>query len=259
MDRLCSVEIPRVNDPRGNLSFVQYPGALPFVTGEVRWFYDIPADGVDGFENRTDCDRVIVALSGAVEVEIDGCTARLDRAYRGVYVPASKSARFSNFVTNSVVMVISAGTAANAEPVADPHPTSTLDEVRIVDLGRDTFCGGSSTGLVNNGDFDVRRVFYLYDVPADSERGGHSHYQARELIVAAAGAFDVVLDDGKYRRTYHLDRPYQALYVPRGLWRELNHFSGGAVCLVLTTELFAEADYVRDYDRFINLTAPKRQ
>lgn len=114
------------------------------------------------------------------------------------------------------------------------------------------------TRWVNNDFFAVRRVFYLYDVPSDSERGGHSHYQARELIVAVAGAFDVTLDDGSERRTYHLDRPYKALYVPRGLWRELNNFTSGAVCMVLTTELFEEADYVRDYDRFLELTNSKR-
>lgn len=259
MDRLSNIDIPCVADPRGNLSFVQHPGALPFTPGEVRWYYDIPADGVDGFQTCKDRNRIVVALSGAVDIDIDGQSARLDRAYRGVFVPASKTARFRNFVTNSVIMVITSGTVADTESVADSHSTSTLDDVRIVDLGREAFGCGSSSGVVNGGGFDVRRVFYLYDVPADSERGGHSHYQARELIVAAAGAFDVVLDDGKERRTHHLDRPYRALYVPRGLWRELNRFSGGAVCLVLTTELFDEADYVRDYDKFINLTASKRQ
>ncbi len=104
--------------------------------------------------------------------------------------------------------------------------------------------------------FNIRRVFYLYDVPADAERGGHSHFQAEELIVALSGCFDVVLDDGKRPPVrFTLNRPYQALYIPTGLWRTLDNFSGGSVCMVLTSERYSEADYVRDYERFKTLTA----
>ncbi len=100
-------------------------------------------------------------------------------------------------------------------------------------------------------DFVPRRVFYLYDVPAGASRGGHAHHQARELIIALSGAFDVVLDDGREKQTFRLDRPNKGLFVSNGLWREIENFSGGAVCLVVTSEDFSEADYIRDYNEFL--------
>ena len=99
----------------------------------------------------------------------------------------------------------------------------------------------------------------MYDVPADSERGGHSHFEGQELMIAVSGSFVAEIDDGVERRRICLDRPYKALYVPTGLWRTLDSFSGGAVCMVLTSTNFSEADYVRDYQRFLELTACKRK
>lgn len=100
--------------------------------------------------------------------------------------------------------------------------------------------------------FPIKRVFYLYDVPADSERGGHAHYQGQELIIALAGSFDVVLSDGVESRRWHLDRPYKALYIPTGIWRTIDNFSGGAVCMVLTSTVYSEDDYMRDYETFLD-------
>lgn len=139
------------------------------------------------------------------------------------------------------------------------HSTSSLDRCGIIELPRHRHPNGSLS-VVDNSDapFDVRRVFYLYDVPGDSERGGHSHYQARELIVAVSGSFDVTLDDGCRRRVYSLNRPYRALYIEAGVWRSLNNFSSGSVSLVLTSELYDEADYVRDFEVFKQLTAGKQ-
>ena len=107
--------------------------------------------------------------------------------------------------------------------------------------------------------FPIKRVFYLYDVPADSERGGHAHYEGRELIIALSGAFDVCLSDGQASHKWHLDRPYRALYVPNGLWRTIDNFSGGAVCLVLTSVEYSEDDYIRDYDKFLEYRGVNRK
>lgn len=143
--------------------------------------------------------------------------------------------------------------------MTDPHATSSIDTCRIMELPRHRHANGSLT-VVENGaagvPFDVRRVFYIYDVPADTERGGHSHHRAEELIVALTGSFDVVLDDGKQPpRRFTLSRPYRALYIPAGIWRTLDNFSGAAVCMVLTSERYSEADYVRDIDEFKRLTS----
>ncbi len=99
--------------------------------------------------------------------------------------------------------------------------------------------------------FEVKRVYYLYDVPGGESRGGHAHYELKQLIVAASGSFDVVIDDGNVKRTFTLNRPYQGLLVTPGLWRELNNFSSGSVCLVLASMEYDEADYIRSYDKFL--------
>ena len=99
--------------------------------------------------------------------------------------------------------------------------------------------------------FNVSRVYWVYDVPAGESRGGHAHKQCREFIVAASGSFTVTLDDGYTQTSYHLNHPWQGLLVETGVWRTLDDFSSGAVCLVLASDPFEEADYIRSYDQFI--------
>jgi len=99
--------------------------------------------------------------------------------------------------------------------------------------------------------FEVKRVYYLYDVPGGSERGGHAHKDLKQFIIAVSGAFDVLLDDGTNKKNVHLDRPYNALYIVPGIWRELLNFSSGAICLVLASEVYYENDYLRVYEDFI--------
>lgn len=99
--------------------------------------------------------------------------------------------------------------------------------------------------------FEIKRVYWTYDIPGGESRGGHAHKECKELIIAAGGSFDVTLDDGLEKVTFHLNHPYQGLFVDTGIWRTLEDFSSGAICLVLTSELFEEEDYIRDYDEFI--------
>ena len=108
--------------------------------------------------------------------------------------------------------------------------------------------------VVENSDtipFGIRRTYYLYDVPGGESRGGHAHYELKQLIIAASGSFDVMIDDGNVKRTFTLNRPYQGLLISPGLWRELNNFSSGSVCLVLASMEYDEADYIRNYEEFI--------
>ena len=108
--------------------------------------------------------------------------------------------------------------------------------------------------VVQNGitlPFDVKRVYYMYDVPGGESRGSHAHRDLEQLIVAASGSFTVTLDDGKSKRSFFLNRPYQGLYVKPGLWRDLCDFSSGAVCMVLASEVYDAADYIRNYQEFL--------
>lgn len=100
--------------------------------------------------------------------------------------------------------------------------------------------------------FDIKRVYYLYDIPSGVERGGHAHKELRQLIVAASGSFNVLLNDGQNKKVATLNRPDIGLYIVPGIWRELLEFSSGAVCLVLASRLFDENDYIRDYNDFLN-------
>jgi len=100
--------------------------------------------------------------------------------------------------------------------------------------------------------FAIQRVYYLYDVPGGAERGGHAHKNLHQLIIAMSGSFDVVLDDGVEKKRFHLNRSYNGLYVCPMIWRELDNFSSGSVCMVLASNLYDEADYYRDYEIFLN-------
>lgn len=99
--------------------------------------------------------------------------------------------------------------------------------------------------------FEIQRVYYLYDVPAGAERGGHSHKKTKEFLIALSGSFDVIVTDGTLKETVTLNKPYEGLLIENGVWRELNNFSSGSVCLVIASDVFEEEDYIRDFNEFI--------
>ncbi len=100
--------------------------------------------------------------------------------------------------------------------------------------------------------FEIKRVYWTYDVPSGEGRGGHAHKDCVECVIAVSGSFDVCLDNGKEKETYHLNHPYQALLIDRSIWRTLHDFSSGSVCLVLASDEFKEEDYIRDYREYLN-------
>ncbi|RYJ38491.1 sugar 3,4-ketoisomerase [Flavobacterium anhuiense] len=99
--------------------------------------------------------------------------------------------------------------------------------------------------------FDIKRVYYLYDVPTGSERGGHAHKDLQQFLVALSGSFDVVINDGKEETIITLNKPYEGLLIKSGIWRELRNFSSGSICLVVASEVYIEEDYIRDFDEFV--------
>lgn len=129
----------------------------------------------------------------------------------------------------------------------------TLADCRIVDLPKISDPRGNLTFIegLQHVPFDVARVYYLYDVPGGAERGGHAHKDLQQLIIAMSGSFDVVLDEGGEKKRFHLNRSYFGLYVSRLVWRELDNFSSGAVCLVLASNRYSEDDYYRNYDDYL--------
>jgi len=131
---------------------------------------------------------------------------------------------------------------------------SSVYDATVIELPKIHNVAGNITA-VNNTEgeipFEIKRVYYLYDVPGGENRGAHAHRKLQQLIIAASGSFEITLDDGKIRRTFNLNRPYLGLYMPSGLWRELDNFSSGAISLVLASMDYDANDYIREYSDFL--------
>lgn len=137
---------------------------------------------------------------------------------------------------------------------------SSVFNCTIIDISKVHTDSGNITVVENekNIPFNVKRVYYLYDVPSGEERGGHAHYELEQYIIAASGSFDVIVDDGTNKRRFSLNRPNLALHIVPGLWRELYNFSSGSICMVLVSQKYEKNDYIREYNEFINFKRIKK-
>jgi len=129
--------------------------------------------------------------------------------------------------------------------------TTTIDSIAIVDIPKIHDVRGNLSVVEGSTiPFEIKRVYYLYDIPSGAKRGGHAHIEQVELLVALSGSFEIILNDGEKEMTVTLNRPNKGLLIPKGIWRELHNFSARSVCLVLTSDVFEEADYIREYADF---------
>ncbi len=135
-----------------------------------------------------------------------------------------------------------------------------LDQCRIVEFPVVADPRGNLTFIENSSHipFEIRRVYYLYDVPGGASRAGHAHKQLQQVLIAMSGSFDVELDDGHEKRKFHLNRSYYGLYISPMVWREIDNFSSGSVCMALASLPYDEADYFRDYDEFLAAAVDQR-
>ncbi len=278
------ISLPRFLDERGNLSFFENEGQLPFVIKRVHWIYDVPGGETRGGLAYKETEEFIVALSGSFDVIVDNGTMQqkfsLNRSYMGVYVPKGTWRSIDNFSTNSVAVIAASTFYEPDDAIRDYQDFVTFskqvhDEIHveltdssmakvenrftvydcsIVELDRHHSRRKGDISVVENGEtvpFDVKRVYYLYDVPGGMERGGHAHKELSQFIVAVSGSFTITLNDGKAKRSFTLNRPYQGLLVKPGIWRDLSDFSSGSVCLVLASEKYNATDYIRSFDEFL--------
>ena len=137
--------------------------------------------------------------------------------------------------------------------------SSTLQDIKVIDIPVVKDHRGN-LAYIQNGllPFEMKRVYYLFDIPSGAKRGGHAHYEQYELLIALSGSFDVILEEEKKKKTYHLNRPHKGLLIPPGIWRELENFSSGSICLVLNSDEFEEKDYIRDKNRFLKFKNPAK-
>ena len=281
------LQLPKIVDVRGNLSFVEQHRHIPFGIKRVYWIYDVPGGEVRGGHAFKEQDEFIISLSGSFDVLIDTGNGRkkrfaLNRSYFGLFVPKGTWRSMENFSTNSLALVLASTFYSEDDYIRDYEEflqfsksdkcltsitglikndkksnccplTSTLDNCKLIDLEKNHRERGNITVIENQNivPFDIKRVYYLYDVPGGEDRGGHSHKGLYQLIIATSGSFDVIMDDGKTKKTITLNRPYQGLLFVPGIWKELVNFSSGASCLVLASDVYIEDDYIRDYNEFL--------
>lgn len=130
---------------------------------------------------------------------------------------------------------------------------TTLSHVKIIEIPKiEDVRGNISVVEGATLPYDIKRVYYLYDVPSTATRGGHAHKELQQCLIALSGSFDVIVDDGEHKKTITLNKPNKGLLIPNGIWREIDNFSSGSVCLVLASEVFVEGDYIRNFDEFKN-------
>lgn len=129
----------------------------------------------------------------------------------------------------------------------------TVHDCKLLDFPKNHQLNGNLTSITNNVEvpFDIKRIYYLYDVPGGNSRGGHAHKDLHQIMIALSGSFTVTLDDGAQKKSFQLYQPYQGLLIPPGLWRDLDTFSSGSICMVLASAVYDEHDYFRDYEAFL--------
>lgn len=282
------IELPKFLDARGNLSFAENFTQIPFEIKRTYWLYDVPGGENRGGHAEINNEELIVALSGAFDIVVDDGkekkTFTLNRSYYGLYLPKGLWREIKNFSTNAVALefgsipydvndyirnyeafkVYANSTLEQNVIIEKCNGTQSHDvkaielhnvyDSTIIELDKHHSERRGNLTVVENGQtlpFDVKRVYYLYDVPGGESRGAHAHRELEQLIIAVSGSFTVTLDDGNCKRSFFLNRPYQGLYVKSGMWRTLEDFSSGAVCMVLASDVYKASDYIRSYDEFI--------
>lgn len=130
---------------------------------------------------------------------------------------------------------------------------TTIFDCKLLEFPKNHQLNGNLTSITNGEEvpFDIKRIYYLYDVPGGNSRGGHAHKNLFQIMVALSGSFTVTIDDGNNKQRFQLFQPYQGLLIPPGLWRDLDTFSSGSICMVLASEVYDENDYFRDYEKFV--------
>ena len=293
------INLPKIADPRGNLSIIEQIKQIPFKIKRVHWVYDVPGGFDRGGHAYYETEEFIVALSGSFNVVVDDGLEKksfqLNRSYFGLYVPKGMWRTMTNFSTNSLALVLSSTKYNEKDYISDyeeyriwredgskvPTITDAKTSVRLnapfgrnlVTVGKSVFdCSlcelnkihdpeGNLTYMYENVHvpFPINRVFYSYDIPGGESRGAHAHRRCHQFLIAASGSFEGVLDDGINKRTVLLNRPFWGLHVPPGVWAAEQGFSSGSICLVLASHGYEEDDYIRNYDDYLKYLEEKRK
>lgn len=250
-------------DPRGCLSIIEELVHAPFKIGRCHLIFNVPSETkISGYTFATN-KELIVPLSGSFRILIDNGIEKtlynLNKPYCGLFISENLWREVLDFSTDAVALVLSSNESDADEYIVNyddfkkkKKENKTVYDCPIVEL---PIRKDSSSDLVYNNvnvPFEVKRVFYSYNIPDRESRGAHAHKECHQFLVAVNGSYEVVLDDGTNKRTVLLDQPNLGLHVLPGIWASEQNFSQGAVCLVFASHLYDEKDYVRSYEEFKN-------
>lgn len=277
------IDLPKIVDRRGNLSFLEAGKHIPFQIARTYWIYDIPGGEKRGSHAFKTQHEIIIALSGSFDVIVDnGAEKRkhtLNRSYKGLYIPNMLWRSMDNFSTNALCLVITSAPyseddyirnykeykllSKNTESLSAIAPLirnkietssqyNTVFDCSLIEFPVIKNRAGNITAVhsSDNVPFDIDRVFYIYDIPSGEKRGMHAHKSCHEVLIAASGSFEVELDDGTNKKTVLLNRPQYGLHILPGIWATEKEYSSGAVCLALASDKYDAADYINTYSGF---------
>ena len=230
--------LPKIEDPRGNLSIIEQLKQIPFEIKRTYWIYDVPGGkdrGGHAYKENEENDYIM-------DYE-----------------------EFKRWTKDNTIQTVSSD-ARTSVKINEVDSQGMLKEGKSVfdcslcELNKMHDPEGNLTYMYENVHvpFPINRVFYSYDIPGGEDRGAHAHKECHQFIIAASGAFEVVLDDGINKRTVQLNRPFWGLHVPPGIWASEQGFSSGSICLVLASHGYSEDDYIRNYDDFLKYVDEKK-
>lgn len=281
-DKAFIFDLPKMEDERGNLSFIEVESHIPFPIARPYWIYDVPGGQQRGSHAFKTQEEVIIALSGSFDVILnDGSkdiTYTLNRSYKALYVPNMMWRSLENFSTNSVCLVLNSGAYSEEEYISDfdqfreeirtqryekpayqllPNSDTTPQYNTVFDCSLFEFPiiqnrAGNIAAIEVGKDipFAIERAFHIYDIPSGAERGMHAHKYCHEILIAATGSFEVILDDGTNKKIVHLNSPKRALYIPPGVWASQREYSSGVTCLAFASKKYNLDGYINSYQEF---------
>lgn len=283
MNKSRIIELPKLEDRRGNLTVIESFNHIPFDIARSYWIYDIPGGQSRGSHAFKTQEEVIVALSGSFDIVLDDGTERqtytLNRSYQALYIPSRVWRKLENFSTNTVCLVLASKTFSEEDYIRNykdfrqyiktddkidgsfnekfstedsSNQYNTIFDCSLIEFPVVRNRAGNIAFVENfiHIPFHIRRTFYIYDIPNGQSRGMHAHRQCHEILIAASGSFEVELDDGANKKTVLLNNPMCGLHIPPGVWATEKNYSSGAVCLAFASDRYDDDDYIKKYSDF---------
>tara|TARA_B100000963_G_scaffold335460_1_gene329601 strand:+ start:4566 stop:5423 length:858 start_codon:yes stop_codon:yes gene_type:complete len=276
-------KLPKISDPRGNLTFIESENHISFKINCVKWYYDLFNQEELKICTNPNSQNFIIALTGSFNVLLEKKNEEisLKKSNFGHLISNVSEINLNNLSTNSVVLILSSEyfniknnneedrlyqisenytslmnkKSMNYQNTLNDFFSNTVRDCKKISLNTvvNKEFKKTITENLKSVPFEIKRVYYLYDIPGGEERGGHAHKDLYQYIIAASGSFDVTINDGIDEKTVNMNRSYESIIIKPGIWRELSNFSSGSICLVLASDYYKESDYIRSFKEFKNL------